>query len=250
MQRCRMTTPASERLTVRSPTGGARRHIIGVASEAGCSPIVATLARSSRDNLSWHRPPKASVHQTVALGMARGGMVVAAEVARRLKVPLDVIVVRKIGHPMRPELGLGAIAEGDVMILNESLIEDWASPRRRWQPWPSASRPSWSAECCAIAPGMAPMAVTGRDVILVDDGLATGYTARAAIASLRNRGPSRITLAVPIASAGAMADLCAAADKVVALNVPSPFVSVGAYYVDFRQTSDEEVMALLAERTD
>ena len=181
--------------------------------------------------------------------MARGGMPVAAAVSRRLAVPLDVIVVRKIGHPARPELGLGAIAEGDVMVLNEALIEDVGIAEADLTAVVERERAELLRRVLRYRAGRAPLAVAGRDVILVDDGLATGYTARAAIATLRSRGASSVTLAVPVAAAGAASELRTVADRVVVLEMPSPFIAVGAWYADYRQTSDDEVVALLVEAT-
>ncbi|MCX4963570.1 phosphoribosyltransferase [Streptomyces sp. NBC_00654] len=182
----------------------------------------------------------------VVLGLPRGGVPVAYEVARELGAPLDVIVVRKLGVPYHRELGFGAIGEDGVRVLNEDIVrragvteEDLAAVER-----------TESAELARRAhrfrDGRPRRALEGRTVIVVDDGIATGSTARAACAVVRAQGAARVVLAVPVAPPDAVARLREGVDEVVCLAAPQPFSSVGEWYRDFSQTSDDEVVALLA----
>jgi predicted phosphoribosyltransferase len=182
----------------------------------------------------------------MVIGVARGGMAVAAPVARRLDAPLDVIVVRKIGLPWHPELGVGAIVEGGGATFNEALLaetgvrrEDLVEVIRREQALLADRVDRYRGD-------RQPIDVRGRTAILIDDGLATGFTARVAIAALRRRGASRVILAVPVAPASTVEELQLVADEVVALVSPIEFYAIGEFYDDFSQTSDEEVIRLLA----
>lgn len=186
----------------------------------------------------------------VVLGMPRGGVLVAAEVAHRLGATLDMIVVRKIGCPWQPELGLGAIAEGGVRVLNDSLIRDTgirpeeleAATTREWGEL-ARRRHRYRGDRAASP-------LSGRVVILVDDGLATGYTARAAIEAIRRRGGERVILAVPVGPRDTVAAMREIADDVVVLDSPRWFSGVGAAYRDFSPTSDDEVIAALSAPPD
>ncbi len=181
----------------------------------------------------------------VVVALPRGGVPVAAEVAERLAAPLDVLVVRKLGVPWHPELGLGAIAESGIRVLNHELVseagisaEDLAAVMER------ESR-ELARRVQRYRGDRLPIPVDGRVVILVDDGLATGYTARAAIEALRRRHPSRIVLAVPVAPAESVRELARFADEVVAVDQPEWLSAIGEWYADFGQTSDDEVTASL-----
>jgi predicted phosphoribosyltransferase/dienelactone hydrolase len=182
----------------------------------------------------------------VVLGLPRGGVVVAAQAARTLDAPLDVVVVRKLGTPGNPELGLGAVAEGGVVVLNEGLIERLGIRRSELESVEAAEHAELARRVGAYRPG-SPMPLEGRTVILVDDGLATGYTALAAVESVRRRGAGRVVLAVPVASPEALEMLERAADAVVCLEAPGLMFGVGGSYRDFSQTGDDEVRSLLAE---
>jgi putative phosphoribosyl transferase len=180
------------------------------------------------------------------IGLPRGGVVVAVEVAHVLRADLDVLVVRKIGHPGRPELGVGAIAEdGEPVFDAVAMARALLAPEDMTDVVASAR-----AECRRQAEtyrGRRPAPdVTGRTVVLVDDGIATGVTARAALRSLRARSPARLVLAVPVASGTALDRLRADADEVVALMVPARFGAVSRWYTRFDQTPDEVVVQLLA----
>src|SRR6266851_5594634 len=186
---------------------------------------------------------------TIVLGLPRGGVPVAYEVARALRAPLDVFVVRKLGVPGHEELAMGALAPDGVRILNqevvkalhipESIIDEVAAEEleelKRRERLYRGSRP--------------PPDLRGRTVILVDDGLATGATMRAAIRALRQQQPpARIVVAVPTASPDTCEALGTEADEVICAMTPRPFLSVGHWYDDFTQTTDEEVRRLLAQR--
>jgi putative phosphoribosyl transferase len=182
----------------------------------------------------------------IVLALPRGGVPVAFEVARALQAPLDVLVVRKLGVPGHEELAMGAIASGGVLVLEPSVIEDLAIPpdvvadvaaREEWE------RLRREREYRDDRPEPD---VRGRTIILVDDGLATGSTMRAAVAALRKFQPARIVVAVPVAAPSACADLAPEVDEIVCTRTPETFRSVGWWYLDFSQTTDEEVRELLA----
>jgi predicted phosphoribosyltransferase len=185
----------------------------------------------------------------VVLGLPRGGVVVAAEVAAALDAPLDVLVVRKIGLPWQPELAMGAIAavgEAVETVRSENVID-----RSRVQPQTfDEVRDEELAELrrreAAYRGDRPPLPLAGRSVVVVDDGLATGATMRAAVRALRRQAPARITVAVPVGSAATCADLAELVDDVVCLQSPPGFRAVGQAYADFAPTSDDEVQAALA----
>jgi putative phosphoribosyl transferase len=183
----------------------------------------------------------------VVLGLPRGGVPVAAEIAARLRAPLDVLVVRKVGCPWQPELGMGAIGEGGVRVLNQNLIAQLGITDEEVEAVASREQAEVERRVRAYRAGRPPVPVTGRTVIVVDDGLATGFTARAAIQMVRRLGAARVVLAVPVAPPDAVEALREIADEVVCLETPTWFLAIGAWYQDFRQTTDEEVQHLLAE---
>jgi putative phosphoribosyl transferase len=182
----------------------------------------------------------------VVVGLPRGGVPVAAEVARALGAPLDVLVVRKLGCPWQPELAMGAIGEGDVIVLNPGLIAAAGLGAEAVREVVRRERVELERRVRRYRGGRPPAPVEGRTVVLVDDGLATGSTARAAIRVLRGRGARRVVLAVPVAPPHAVQELRELADEVVAVETPEPFLAIGQFYADFSQTSDEEVARLLA----
>jgi putative phosphoribosyl transferase len=183
----------------------------------------------------------------LVLGLPRGGVVVAAAVARRLGAPLDAYVVRKLGLPEQPELAMGAIASGGTVVRNDEVIARSAVAPDVLDRVVAAERAELARRERAYRGDRPPALVTGRDVIVVDDGLATGATARAALRAIRAAGPARLVLAVPVAPRDMLAALAAEADSVLCLAQPRPFGAVGRYYRDFEPTTDEEVRALLAE---
>jgi putative phosphoribosyl transferase len=183
----------------------------------------------------------------LVLGLPRGGVPVAHEVARALGAPLDVFVVRKLGLPGHDELAMGAIASGGVRLVNEDVvsafgvtIDEIARVTAREE------RELERRERLYRGEDRAPPLVAGRTVLLVDDGLATGASMRAAVEAVRAQHPRAIVVAVPVAPAETCDALRAAADDVVCAMTPEPFDAVGLWYDDFRQTTDEEVHALLA----
>lgn len=179
----------------------------------------------------------------VILGLPRGGVVVAAPVARRLAAPLSVMIVRKLGDPAQPELAFGAIAEGGVSVIDQRL----ASRLRISAATIDAviQRESAEAERRAAAYGTREIQLLERSVVLVDDGLATGATMLAAVRGAQANNPERLVVAVPVGSRDAVRLIRKEGVEVVALEIPRWFGAVGAWYEDFRQTTDEEVIDLL-----
>lgn len=182
----------------------------------------------------------------IVVGLPRGGVPVAAEVARALDAPLDVLVVRKLGCPWQPELGLGAIGEGGVIVLNRELISDAGVARDEIEEVERRERVELERRVRRYRGGRGPTQVQGRTVIVVDDGIATGSTARAGVMVLRARGAARVVLAAPVAPAPVVRELRGVADDVVTLDTPADFLAIGQFYVDFSPTTDDEVAECLA----
>ena len=180
----------------------------------------------------------------LVLGLPRGGVVVAAEVARRLQRPLDVLVVRKIGHPLHREFAVGALAEPDVVIFDEATLAEIPAPHARLEQV-VAEEMARLREYRSHFHGSDLPALRDQRVLLVDDGLATGATAEAAVRSAKRQGACRVTVAAPVASTGAAERLQRVADELVTLLVDPGFDAVGQYYDEFSQTTDEEVIELL-----
>ncbi len=179
------------------------------------------------------------------LGLPRGGVPVAYEVARALDAPLDVLVVRKLGVPRRPELAMGAIASGGVRVLNDEVVSAAAVERWELDAVTAHERAELERRERAYRAGREPLAVKGRVAIVVDDGLATGATMRAALLALRERAARTLVVAVPVASGETCRELRDIADEVVCARAPEPFVAVGVWYRKFGQVSDEQVRGLL-----
>jgi putative phosphoribosyl transferase len=180
------------------------------------------------------------------LALPRGGVPVGLEVARVLRAPLDVLVVRKLGAPLQPELAVGAIAAGVTFVDPRLAAATGASEvylSRRIQ----EERLELARREAAYRGGRPPVAVMGRTIIVVDDGLATGATARAAVRALRRAGAARVILAAPVGSPDSVESLRTEADAVVCLHTPPWFRAVGEAYSDFSQTSDAEVRSCLEE---
>jgi putative phosphoribosyl transferase len=190
-----------------------------------------------------------SGRDVVVLGLPRGGVAVAVEVARVLRAPLDVILVRKLGVPVQPELGMGAIGEGDARVINADVVryarvspEEIAEVEHR-------ERAELLRRAERFRGNRPRVPLAGRIAVVVDDGIATGSTARAACQVARAQGARWVVLAVPVAPASGRAALAAVADEVICLETPERFLAIGEWYDDFSQTSDEEVIALLAAST-
>jgi len=184
---------------------------------------------------------------TRVLALPRGGVPVAFEVARSLRAPLDVFVVRKIGAPGREELAIGAIASGGVRVLNEETIAVLGVEPELVDAITEREARELARREEAYRGGLPAHDVQGRTVLLIDDGLATGASMQAAIVALRSRLPRRIVVAIPVAPADTCAAIAPHVEDLVVLAMPHPFRGVGAWYMDFSQTSDEEVRRLLRD---
>jgi len=184
----------------------------------------------------------------VILGLPRGGVVVAAEVAAALQAPLDLVLVRKIGVPVQPELAMGAVVDGGspVIVRNEEVILMAGISEESFQEVCRRELAEIERRRQRYLQGRPPIPLAGRTVIVVDDGIATGSTTRAALRAVRKRGPGRLVLAVPVAPTEAVEAMRKEADEFICLEDYVAFGGVGQFYRDFRQTSDEDVIALLA----
>lgn len=200
------------------------------------------LAATVRDRL-------AGAGDAIVLALPRGGVPVGYEVARDLDVPLDVYVVRKLGVPGHEELAMGAIASGGTVVVNDRVVRSMGIDERTIESVvASESRELERRERTYRAERPRPV-LQDRMVVLVDDGLATGSTMRAAVGAVRAQRPRRVVVAVPVASSGTVEEFQAVADEIVVVSTPSPFYAVGQAYRDFSQTSDAEVRELLFEAT-
>jgi putative phosphoribosyl transferase len=182
----------------------------------------------------------------IVLALPRGGVPVAFEVAQRLGVPLDVFVVRKLGVPGHEELAMGAIASGGVRVLNEDVLYVLPDAQSIVEMVTAIEREELKRRERDYRSDRPAPEVPGRTVILVDDGLATGATMRAAAAALRQQSAAKIIVAVPVGAPSTCHEIRSIADEVVCLQTPGSFMGVGQYYEDFSQTTDEEVRELLA----
>ena len=182
----------------------------------------------------------------LVLGLPRGGVPVAYEVARALGAPLDVFIVRKLGAPGQPELAIGAVASGGVRVLNPEVVRVLGITQKDIDELTTRELQEVEHRERLYRGDRPPVAVAGRTVILVDDGLATGSTMRAAAVALRRAGPAKIITAVPVAARATCEVLAAEVDEVVCAATPEPFYAVGQWYEQFTQTSDDEVRELLA----
>jgi predicted phosphoribosyltransferase/dienelactone hydrolase len=183
----------------------------------------------------------------IVFGLPRGGVPVADEIAKELGAPLDVWLVRKIGMPIQPELGMGAIAEGAAIVLDPALVRWSGASPRELRALVHRKAAEIRRRAKLYRGDVAPLDVRGKTVILVDDGIATGGTLRAAIHGARRRGAARVVVAVPVASADAAEALRHEADELMCLATPTRLIAVSAWYTDFRQVDDDEVMHILAE---
>jgi predicted phosphoribosyltransferase len=185
----------------------------------------------------------------IVLGLPRGGVPVAAAIARRLQVPFDVFVVRKLGVPGHEELAMGAIASGGVRLVNDAVVVPLGIPPNVIDSVARREQIELARREQLYRGAREPIGLTGKTVILVDDGLATGSTMRAAVMAVRQQHPARIVVAAPVGARDTCAGLAREADAVVCARMPDPFVAVGAWYRDFTPTPDSEVRALLGNRS-
>ena len=181
----------------------------------------------------------------VVLALPRGGVPVAFEVARELGAPLDVIVVRKLGVPFQPELGMGAVGENGVRVLNENVMRLAGVGKDELDNVEARERAEVEVRARRFRGDRAPVPLAGRTAIIVDDGIATGGTARAALRVARAHGAAQVVLAVPVAPCDSVRQLSQDADEVICVATPEPFLGVGQFYDDFTQVPDDQVVALL-----
>jgi len=187
-------------------------------------------------------------YQNVTLfAVPRGGVVVAAPVAARLGVALGILVTRKIGHPANPELAVGAVMGDGTAVLDEELIRAYAIPQDYLARVIAREFAEIKRRLIVYTGSDTPPAVAGRTAVIIDDGIATGYTIRAAITWLKTLGPARIVVAVPVAPPDTVAAIAGDVDEIICPLQPALFMAVGQHYRDFGQTSDEEVLAILRE---
>ncbi|HZN32591.1 MAG TPA: phosphoribosyltransferase [Pirellulaceae bacterium] len=186
----------------------------------------------------------------LVLALPRGGVPVGYEVARALHAPLDVFLVRKLGVPGRPELAMGAIASGGTRVLNEELLGMLSVPPRRIAEVAQREQRELDRRERLYRGSRLPPEIREKTVILVDDGLATGSTMRAAVLALRQLQPARIVVAVPVGAKQTCAEFESEADETICATTPEPFHAVGAWYDNFDPTSDDEVRRLLARASE
>jgi putative phosphoribosyl transferase len=208
-------------------------------------PVVFQNRRHAGRELAARLPDLAH-ERPIVLGLPRGGVPVAVEVAHALDAPLDVLTVRKLGAPQNPELAVGAVAEDGTAVLNRGLARRVGMTQAQLDRVIERETRELRRRMERFRDGRDPLEVRGRTVVVVDDGLATGLSALAAVRALRRRGAARIVVAVPVGSPEAVAMLGEEADGVVCRATPPELLGVGSWYEDFHPVSDEEVLALLA----
>ena len=199
--------------------------------------------RQLAERLQWLRG-----EDVVVLGLPRGGVVVAYEVAVALEAPLDVIVVRKLGVPWQPELAMGAIGEGGVRVVNQRVVREMGASTEVLQTTEVVEREALTRRLAMVRADHPCVSISGRLAVIVDDGIATGATAAAACQVARAQGARRVVLATPVAPRHRRSELLAVADSVVCVEEPRELASVGSAYEDFSVTYDETVLDLLARR--
>jgi predicted phosphoribosyltransferase len=217
----------------------------GTASGSDLGPPFRDRADAGRQ-LAQRLAPWRGLGDPLVLALPRGGVPVGFEVARELGAPLDVFLVRKLGVPGHPELAMGALGSGDVLVLNERLIAALELRPEQLDAAVRRERAELARRERLYRGERPPPAVRGRSVVLVDDGLAPGSSMQAALVGLRREAPLELVVAVPVGAAETCAELARTADAVVCACTPAVFYAVGAFYLDFEQTSDDEVRELLA----
>ncbi len=188
---------------------------------------------------------KGTEKDAVVLAIPRGGVVVGFEIAHELNIPLDIVITKKIGAPDNPELAIGAVAEDGTHLLDNSLVEMLGVPQSYIEAEVQRQKDEIRRRLKVYRGDASPPEIVGHQVIVVDDGVATGATLKAALRSLRKKGVKSLTVAVPVGPPDTIRALHKEADSVVCLSTPEPFYAIGEFYQDFNQTSDEEVIELL-----
>lgn len=189
--------------------------------------------------------PLKSQSNVLVLGIPRGGVVVAAEVAKVLAAPLDIFIAHKIGAPSNPELAIGALTSTGDIILDHQLIGELKLPPAEIEAQVEYERREVARRLELFRHGCAPLEIAGKNIVLVDDGIATGSTVLAALQALRKQHPAALNLAIPVGPADVMQRLSHACDQMVVLSTPEPFWAVGRFYADFQQITDQQVIDLL-----
>jgi predicted phosphoribosyltransferase len=184
----------------------------------------------------------------IVLALPRGGVPVAYEVAEALGAPLDIFLVRKLGTPGHAELAMGAIASGGIRVINDDVVRALGVRPEQIEATAAREQVELERRESEYKEGRPGLVLTGRTVIVIDDGLATGSTMRAAVQAIRQQTPARIVVAVPVGARDTCEELQAFADEVVCARTPEPFSAVGQWYLDFRQTTDDEVRTLLRDQ--
>lgn len=186
----------------------------------------------------------------LVLGLPRGGVVVAFEIAEALNLPLDVFIVRKLGTPFQPELAMGAIAEGGLLLLNDAVVNYAGISREVIESTAKEELSELDRRVKLYRNGRQSLDLKGKTVIIADDGLATGATMKVAVRAVRRKEPSKIVVAVPLGAPSTCLELREEAEEVICMQTPEPLMAVGAWYLEFDQTSDDEVRGLLQEAFD
>ncbi len=237
------TAPAERQ---RASAAGAKRDIAAMA--ATHHPYGTFRDREDAGQQLAARIPRSGTPDAViVLALPRGGVPVGHAVAQALAAPLDIFLVRKLGVPGREELAMGAIASGGTRVLNDEVLAGLELPSHVVEAVAARETVELERRERLYRAGRPPLALEGREVILVDDGVATGASAAVAIAALRQRDVRRITLAVPVGPPTTIAWLAAQVDEMVCLLTPEPFFAVGAWYADFGEITDDQVRQLLAD---
>jgi predicted phosphoribosyltransferase len=220
-----------------------RAEFAGVSALAGQT---FTDRREAGKLLAAEMAKYAGRDDVVVLGLPRGGVPVAWEVARGLRAPLDVLIVRKLGAPGQPELAIGAIGEGGVRVLNEGLIRGLMIPARDIDRIAAVEEEELQRRISTYRGSHEPLVLKDKTVIVVDDGVATGATMRVGLQAVKAMGAARVIAAFPVGAPDSVAGLAEDADEVVVLETPAWFGAVGEWYEDFRPTTDEDVQRILA----
>lgn len=188
---------------------------------------------------------KSVIDNPVIVGLPRGGVPVAYVVAKELRAPLEIIVVRKLGVPSQPELAFGAIGEGGEIWINQEVIKGYGISNEVMKDVQGKESDEIVRRCAYLRGKSVPLNFRDRDVVIVDDGIATGATIRVACQVARSRGASRVRIASPVAASSVVTELMKIADEVIVVQVPEDFSAVGQWYEDFTPTTDEEVRELM-----